>query len=329
MLSLIILCIGVIMASALMSLVEASLLSLPMVRARVLSQENRKNSHALLTIKEDIHITIASIVIVNNGINIAGSIFIGHKVSALFGNDWLGLSAFVLTMTIIIFGEVIPKTLGERYKVSLSLFFAKPVRTLVWFLRPVVKLILKLERPIVRNLASPMPKVTEEEIKLMLQLGREEGTVEMDEHVLCTRVFKLNDVRASQIMKPIDNIHALPADKTLEEIKETIINSGFTRIAVYDKDPLDIIGIVQERVLLREIAKDNYKAQVRDFITKPIFVSLSTKADTLLEKFQAEQQHLFIVRDLNGKNVGLVTMEDVLEELFGEIYDEKDLIKKK
>ena len=325
--SLLLLFFAVISSSALMSMTEAALLSLPLMRARVLLQENRKNAKILLEIKEDIHITIASLVIVNNGINIAGSIFIGQRVSAIFGSDWLGLSAVILTLLIIIFGEVIPKTIGERYKIKLSLLFAKPVKILVSVLRPVVKLILSLERPFTKNLHSPMPKVTEEEIKMMLKLGHDEGTVEMDEHVLCTRVFKLNDVKAAQIMRPIDQIHALPAHKTLEEVKDAIINSKVSRIAVYDKDPLDIVGMVQHRILLREIAKDNYKAFVKDFMAPPIFVNSLTTADSLLEKFQAYRQHLFIVQDATGKDVGLVTMEDVLEELFGEIFDEKDGIK--
>jgi len=156
-------------------------------------------------------------------------------------------------------------------------------------------------------------------------LGRSEGTVEMDEEVLCNRVFKLNDVRAAQIMKPISQIYALSANKRLEEVKEDVINSRYSRIAVYDKDPLNIVGIVQHRILLREIAKDNYQAFIREFMTEPIFVNWFTKADALLEKFQIYHQHLFIVQDSQGKAVGLVTMEDVLEELFGEIYDEKDV----
>ena len=159
---------------------------------------------------------------------------------------------------------------------------------------------------------------------MMRLVGRDEGTVEMDEEVLCNRVFKLNDVRAVQIINPIDEIYALPANKTVDDLKDSIINCRFSRIAVYDKDPLDIVGTVQQRVLLREIAKDNYDSKVKDFMREPIFVNWFTKADDLLEKFQLHNQHLFIVQDNDGKDVGLVTMEDALEELFGEIYDEKD-----
>ena len=206
----------------------------------------------------------------------------------------------------------------------MSLIFAKPLRFVLWFFRPFVQSLVYISQPLVKGTAT-LPKVTEDEIKMMLKLGRAAGTVEMDEEVLCNRVFKLNDLRAFQIMKPIEQIYALSASKTLGELRETIIKSPFSRIAVYDKDPKDFVGMVQQRVLLREIANDNYNTFVRDYMTEPIFVNWFMKADELLEKFQAYNQHLFIVQDTHGQDVGIVTMEDVLEELFGEIYDEKDV----
>ena len=324
MLILFLLFVGIIIASAMCSMSEAAILSVSLVRVRLLYEQKKKNSKDLLFIKEHITDTIAAIVIVNNAINIVGSIFVGQQVALRFGNQWLGVASTILTFSIIVISEIIPKTLGERYKSTLSLFVAKPLRVLLWVFRPLVVVITKTARSFGKG--SRGPKVTEDEIKMMLKLGRVEGTVEMDEEVLCNRVFKLNDVRAAQIMKPIDQIYALPANKTLQELKDVIINSRFSRIAVYDKDPLDIVGIVQHRILLREIAKDNYQVMVKDFMVDPIFVNWFTKADSLLEKFQAYNQHLFIVQDSGKKDVGLVTMEDVLEELFGEIYDEKDIV---
>ncbi len=328
MISVIILFFIVIIASALCSLSEAAILSLPLVRARILHEQNRRNSRDLLYIKENIAHTIASIVIANNTINIVGSIFIGQLVVLRFGEQWLGLASTVMTFTIIVASEVIPKTIGERYKVGMSLFFAKPLRLLVVILRPLVVLIIKMIKSFVPE-GPTLPRVTEDEIRMMLKLGQAEGTVEVNEEVLCNRVFKLNDVRAAQIMKPIDQICALPAHQSLGEIKEAILGFPYSRIVVYDKDPLDIVGTVQHRVLLREIVQNNDQARVKDFVVKPIFVNWFTKANALLEKFQAYHQHLFIVQDSHGKNVGLVTMEDVLEELFGEIYDEKDVVKSK
>src|SRR3989338_8051613 len=196
MIGLCLLLFGVILVSAILSLVEAAILSLPLARARVLSEESRRNANDVLYIKENIHYSIASIVIVNNAVNIAGSIFIGQRVTVLFGDQWLGIAAAGVAFCVIVFGEVIPKTLGERYRVSVALFFAKPTRLLVWVFQPFVKFILKIDTLIVKNLNRPKPRVTEEEIKMMLKLGRDSGTVEMDEEALCNRVFKLNDLRA-------------------------------------------------------------------------------------------------------------------------------------
>lgn len=327
MVGLIVLFLAVIFASGICSMAEAAILSLPFVRARILCEQKRRNAKTLLYIKENITTTVASIVIINNAINIIGSIFVGQLIALRFGNQWLGFASTVLTLTIIIAAEIIPKTIGERYKVTLSLLLAKPLRVLEWVLRPIVKLIVTLAKPFLQD--SKLPKVTEDEIKMMLKLGRVAGTVEVDEEVLCNRVFKLNDLKAFQMMKPITQAYSLPASRTLEELKNAIIDSRFSRIVVYDKDPMDIVGIIQQRILLREIAKDNYAAYVRDFMLAPIFVHQLTKADALLEKFQIYNKHLFIVQDDRGENIGLVTMEDVLEELFGEIYDEKDIRPKK
>jgi len=295
---------SVLLGSALCSMAEAAILSLSTVRVKVLKEHNKPNADDLLFIKEHISDTIATIVILNNAINIVGSIFIGQKVSFFWGNQWLGLASAVVTFLIIILGEIIPKTIGERYRSIVGLWMAKPVRWLVWFFYPVVSFMLKISKAVLPGKYKRGPKVTEDEIRMMLKLGRAEGTVEMDEEVLCNRVFKLNDIRAAQIMKPIDGIYAIEASKTLAEVKDMVIHSRYSRIAVFDKDPHDFVGVVQQRVLLREMAKDNDKAHVRDFMQAPIFVSWFMKADTLLEKFQMTNQHFLLFRTLEGKTWG-------------------------
>ena len=327
MLSIIILFLSVVLASGFCSMSEAALLSLPFIRARILSEQHKKHSKTLLFVKTNITDAVAVIAIVNNIINIVGSIYIGQLVSRLFGKEWLGLTSTLLVFMIIIFSEIIPKTVGERYKVSLSLVLARPIKILILLFRPLVRMLMWISKPFLGEVNRL--KVTEEEIKMMLKLGRVEGTVEIDEEVLCNRIFKLNDVNIMQIMKPIENIYALPAGCTLEDLKDKVMESPYSRIAVYDKDKTDIVGVIQHRVLLREIAKDNYKAYVREFMTEPIFVNWFMKIDDLLEKFQLHKQHLFIVQDGEGKDVGIVTMEDALEELFGEIYDERDMDRQK
>lgn len=324
MIKLIFMLLGVLFASGLCSMTEAAILSLPLLKARVMYDQKRKGSKDLIAIKENINSAVATIVILNNSINIVGSIFVGQQALKIFGNEWLGISSAILTFLIIVIAEVIPKTIGEHYKVRVSLGSAKILRAVSWILSPFTRILI-LAANMLRK-ASVVPKVTEDEIKIMLKLGRDAGTVEVDEESLCNKVFKLNDLKASNIMRPIDQIYALPAEQKLSELKDSILNSQYSRIAVYKGDVSKIIGIVQQRVLLREIAKDNYEAKVEDFMTRPIFVNENEKADDLLSKFQAYHQHLFIVQDKRARNIGIVSMEDALEELFGEIYDEKDKV---
>jgi CBS domain containing-hemolysin-like protein len=303
-------------------MVEAAILSLPLVKARILVEQKRRAAATLLFIKENIHLAVATIVILNNTVNIVGSIYVGQLVSRLLGSQWLGIASAIITFAIIIISEVIPKTIGEHYKVQISLISAKPLQTLIWLLRPLVSILVLATTPFKSKLR--LPKVTEEEIKIMLRLGRDAGTVETDEETLCNRVFRLNDLKAIYMMKPIKNIYALEANRSLSEVKGEIINSPYSRIAVYENSIANIVGVCSQRNLLKEIAKDNYEAKVKDFISRPIFVDENEKADKLLEKFQAYHQHLFIVQNSAKENIGILTMEDVLEELFGEIYDEKD-----
>ena len=304
---------------------EAAVLSLPLVRARIFSEQKRPGAKDLLFIKENIHSAVATIVILNNSVNIIGAVFVGQVVANIFGNQFLAIFSAALTFAIIIIAEVIPKTIGEHNKVAVSLATAKALRIVMWIFKPLIKVLSFLMNPFKR--VKKRQWVTEEEIKLLLRIGRDAGTVEVDEEALINRVFRLNDLIASQMMKLIGNIYVLDGNKTLIEEKDRIINSPYSRIAVFEGDVSKITGISQQRILLREIANDNYDAHVKDFISQPIFVKENEKADGLLEKFMSYHQHLFIVQDKNGKSIGVITMEDVLEELFGEIYDEKDISK--
>lgn len=322
MLTILLTSLVVIFASFLCAMAEAAILSLPLLRARMLVEERRTNARDLLYIKENIALAVATIVIINNCINIAGSMYIGHEITELLGDTALGMATGILTFTIIIIGEVIPKAIGERFKIPIALLLAKPVRFLLWGFRPVVWLADKLAWPWRHG---EVTRVSEDEIKMMLKLGRDSGAVELDEEILINRVFRLNDLRALNMMKTLDQVYMLDAQKTLAEAKEQILMSPYNRIVVFDKEKSNIVGIVEHRVLLRELTKDVFTAKVAEFMLKPIFVNHMVKADVLMEKFQAFHQHLFIVQDNLGRNVGLVTMEDVLEELFGEIYDEKDI----
>ena len=192
MLAILFIFIGIIFFSALCSMTEAAILSLPIIRARIFVEQKRPRARELLFVKERISDAVAAIVIANNFINIVGSIYLGHLVSSQFGSHWLGAVSAVLTFCIIIISEIIPKTIGERYKAGISLMCARPLRAVIVLLQPFNEAMRWMTRPFVRG--KHAPRITEEEIKIMLKLARAEGTVESDEEILCNRVFKLNDV---------------------------------------------------------------------------------------------------------------------------------------
>lgn len=312
-----------LIVSAMCSLVEAAILSIPFTRVRILCEQGRMFAKDLLFIKENISFAISSIVVINNIVNISGSFLVGEMMTELFGDRWLGAISAVITFAIIFFGEIIPKTIGERFKIPISLFSAKPIRGVMFLLHPLNLLIMKItEKFLPRQHAY---RVTEDEIKMMLKLGRDAGTVELDEEVLCNHVFKLNDLRARQIMKPITEVFSVSAQERLKDIKDVVLNASYSRIVVRAGDPQKIIGVVHRNVLLRELARNHDDILIHQLMVKPIYVAATTRADTLLSMFQRYHQHLFVVQDAAEVDAGIVTMEDVLEELFGEIYDEKDI----
>lgn len=324
MLGLVILVISVLAASGVSSMVEAAILSLPLIRARLLYEKKRKGSADLMVIKENIHSAVATIVIINNSINIVGSIFVGRMVTSIFGSHWLGAASAIFTFFVIVISEVIPKTIGEHYKAPISLASAKPLSVIVFIFKPLVLIVGFFTSGFRKK--STLSRVTEEEIKIMLNLGRKAGTIEVDEETMCNRIFKLNDLKAVQMMKPIDRVFALDSNQQLLDAKDAVTEAPYSRIIVYDKELSNVVGVCQQRILLRELSRDNYSLRLKDLMTRPIFVDEDERADRLLEKFQAHHQHLFIVKDKKGGNIGIISMEDVLEELFGEIYDERETV---
>ncbi len=323
MLSLSLLVILILVASGICSMLEAAILSAPLTRIRILAERNIFGARSLLAIKERIYKPIAAIVVMNNAVNIVGSIFAGQRAAYLFGSRWLGLLSACLTFLIIEFGEIIPKTIGERYKIPISLIGARPLQVLTGLLYPIIGIATLIPMRISKVVKKP--KITEEEIKTLVRLGRDSGSVELDEEALISRVFRLNDLKASQMMTPRDKVFAVPDSQTLGQLKDKILNSPYSRIVIYKNDLDHIVGVCRQRMLLKEIANDRYGERISDLMMRPVFVRGDTRADHLLEKFKVYHQHLFIVQDRFKKTVGIVTMEDVLEELFGEIYDEKDM----
>lgn len=312
-----------LIGSAICSGTETALLSIPILKARQLAQSRQPRALALLAIRQKINRPIATIVILNNLFNIVGSIVIGSLAASVFGDALLGVFSGVLTFLVIVFAEILPKTLAEQHAQPIALFMAIPVRGLTWVLTPLVVLLERITSPFTRR--RRLPTTNETEIKLLASIGYQEGIIEEDEAEMIRRVFRLNDITAAQIMTPRVELTYIPGAAAIADLQADILASPHSRILLIEEDIDHIQGIALKDELLTALI-ENQGDRAANSLQRPIrFIAEGERADQLLQDFQSNREHIAAVVDEYGGISGVVTLEDVLEELTGEIVDETDL----
>jgi CBS domain containing-hemolysin-like protein len=314
----------VLSGSAICSGSEAALFSVSLIKVRQLAQSRNPSALALLAIREKMNRPIATLVILNNIFNIIGSIVIGSTAATVLGDAWLGLFSAVLTFLIIIFGEIIPKTVGERNAQGLALLIALPVTWLTFLFTPLVWMMEKVTAPFTRG--KKQPTTNETEIQLLANIGRDEGIIEEDEAEMIQSVFRLNDLTASDLMTPRVAVTYLDGGLTLAESKPKIIASQHTRMIVVEDSIDQVMGVALKDELLLAMIEGKDSQKIAALTREVRFVPETVRADKLLKAFQENREHLMVVVDEYGGVAGVVTLEDVLEVLTGEIVDETDRI---
>ncbi len=310
-----------ILGSALFSCSEAALFSAPLNKVKVLEENGKKGASSLLKIKKNMRPPITVLVIFTNIFNIAGSALVGMITAQTLGSSSIGIVSAILTFLVIVFAEIIPKSIGDTFAVPIALKIARPVLLLVKIFYPFI-LIIEL-------ITSPFPKkkrqITEGEIKTLSRIGYLEGVIEEDEKDMINRVFMLNDLRAKDIMTPRTVVTAMEAGKSLKEIEKEIYETTHSRIPIYEDNLDNILGICHRRDLLLHLAKDQKEKYVEELINSDaITVPEEMKIDRLIPIFQDKRCHLAVVEDEFGGTAGVVTLEDVLEQIIGEVVDEFD-----
>ncbi|MFQ4139445.1 hemolysin family protein [Nodosilinea sp. PGN35] len=322
MLTLAIAILIMLIGSALCSCSEAALLSVPVLKAQQLAESKKPAAITLLAIRQKINRPIATIVILNNLFNIVGSVLIGGIAATVFSDALLGVFTGVLTLLVILFGEIFPKILGERYAIPIALTVAGPVRFITWLFIPIVLLLEQATAPLVGD--GNRPSTNEAEIKLLATIGHQEGIIEADEAEMILRVFRLNDMKSVNIMTPRVAVTHLPGDLTIAEAEAQILNSQHSRILITDNDIDRTVGLVLKNELLTALIRGQGHQRLAQ-VARPVrFVAETERADKLLQDFQTAREHLAVVVDEYGGVSGVVTLEDVLEVLTGEIVDETD-----
>ena len=253
MLNIIFVVLIVLTGSAICACAETALFSVSRVRVKQLAQSKKPAAVVLQSIRSKMNRPIATIVILNNIFNIVGSIVIGSLAAKVLGDTWLGLFSSILTFLIIVCGEIVPKTVGERYSEPIALVVAIPVQFLTVIFTPLVWLMEQITSPFTQQ--RKLPTTNEAEIRFLTMIGYKEGVIEDDEAEMIQRVFQLNDLTAAELMTPRVIVTFLEGNSTLIESQEEIIASEHTRILVIEESIDKVIGYSLKDELLAAIIR--------------------------------------------------------------------------
>ena len=304
---------------------ETALVSLSMARAESLYKEGRSGSHALYLLKKDPSRMLITILIGNNVVNIAASAMATVIATDYFGDSGPGIAVGVLTILILVFGEITPKSLATRFSERISLAIAPLIYGFMRLIYPLVWLFLQFTNWVQSSTkAMDDPLVTESEVITLIEHGEEEGVIDTGEREMIERIFNFNDLKAEDVMTPRRQVFRLDGRRLLRDVLPGILREGYSRIPVYKDDPDEIISVIILRDLIGIIAKGELDVEISELGQEPLFTSSNTPIDELIRTLKNKSTHLAVVVDEHGAMVGVVSLEDMLEELVGEIYDESD-----
>lgn len=325
-LSMISLFILLLLLSAFFSSAETAYSSANKIRLRSYADEGRRGAKKALYIVEHFDKALSTILVGNNLVNIAAATISAQLATNIFGpSTGVFISTFVVTILVLIFGEIMPKSFAKEYAEILALRISTVLLFLITVLTPVTWFFLQLKKGIsllVRN-KEQSPSFTEEELKVMVQLSEDEGVLNKNEKELVHRSLDFDDIIVGEILKPRIDIVAIDVNQSAEEIKNIFFQERYSRLPIYDGNIDNIIGILSERDFLTALIK-HQEIDLRQLLREPFLVVESMKISSLLPELQKNKVHMAIVIDEFGGTSGLITLEDILEEIVGEIWDEHD-----
>ena len=316
-----------ILLSAFFSMSETAISSASDSKIRLLIESRKSGAKKALQLTEKFDKTLIVLLIGNNLVNVAiSTIFVMMLSQFIVDNEDLltWVSTITVTVALLIFGEIFPKIIAKKHAEGISCFVAWPVYIFGLILTPLVYLFYGIQRAMTKTDGNQEPSMDENELGVLIDQMEDEGSIEHDEATTIRNVFDLNDRTAEDIMIPRIKMEAINYNSSLEDVKNFLIENGYSRVPVYKTDKDHIVGILYERDFFPALIK-NPKMSWRRILRPVKFVSGAMKVDALINDLQASKTHIAIVSGEYGDVLGLVTMEDCLEEIVGEIYDEHDI----
>ena len=312
-----------VILSAYFSATETAFTSVNRIRLKNLAAEGNKKAKRVLELEEKYDSLLSSILIGNNLVNIAMTAVATVLFMQLYPEYGATISTIVVTVVVLIFGEISPKGLAKESPEKFAMFSAPVIHVVMVVLTPINFIFSKWKQLLAKmfNLDSSR-SITEDELLTIVEEAETEGSIEAGQSELIQNAIEFNDLEAWDVLTPRVDIKAIEIDSTKKDVAKMFMETGFSRLPVYEDDLDRILGVLNQKDFHNYIAGS--KKTISDYVKPVIYVAGSMKVAALLKKLQLSKSHIAIIVDEYGGTAGLVTMEDILEELVGDIYDEHD-----
>ena len=317
-----------IFVSFLCSLLESALLSLTPSQLADITAKNPRKGDLVGKLKDDIEKPLAVILICNTAAHTIGAAIAGAEFAKLFGAPWLGVFTLAFTLVMVQYTEILPKTVGVYYNCRIMAFFAGALSVMAIIMAPLIKLVHLINRPFEVKEDDSQPSAAAE-IAALASLARREKEISSQQERILLATPKLSERRADEIMLPVENISFVSSDLTPAEALNAAPADFHTRYPVCEDGDRDkVLGYINFKELVAAFRAHPERTKLRDIVRPIAFVAPEVSAANLLERFAVQHVHMAIVRDAEGHTMGLITMEDIVEELIGDLDDEFDPLPK-
>ncbi len=312
--------LALLCCSALFSAAETAFSSVNKIRLKAAANQGDKNAARALRIAECFDNALTAILIGNNLVNILSASLGTILFTQWFGEGGVGISTLAMTVLVLIFGEILPKSYAKSHAEKLTRILSAPLQCLILLLTPVIFLLGKLSQLVKDPEAEP--SVTEDELKVIVEQIEEEGVLEEQESDLVRSALEFDEISVTEVLVPRVNVTAVPQDCPVPEVKQIFLSERYSRLPVYTDSLDEIIGFITEKDFfgMLENGGTSLKPIIKTIIRLPEFARISDA----MRQMQRSKSHIAVVVDQYGGTRGIVTLEDIIEELVGEIYDEAD-----
>lgn len=314
-----------VILSAIFSGTETALMSVNMIKVRSMVKQKKKGSDVLYRIKQNPHKLLITILIGNNLANISAASLATVVFTDMFGSAGVGIATGIVTFFILVFGEITPKTFSTQNAVRVSLYMARPIEILSYILYPFVLFFEAISRLMSKLLGSKKEKkLSEEELRTIVTMGREEGLLSREVAEMMHNILEFEEIKVTNVMTPKAKIHMIDGNRKLKEVIDSIVKLPYSRYPVYLGGKEKIIGIIDVDDVLKYVKNKRLGVKVKNIIRKIYFVPESKEIDELLTEFEGKDVPMAMIVNEYGEVSGLVTVEDILEEIVGDIFDKSE-----